>query len=380
MNSGVPSTEYRVEESGKHSVLGTRYSNFSILHVASGREWRGGQRQVLYLTQALAKTGLRQQVATGGGTRLAQELRNIGVPVVPLDWGPAFDLRALAGVMKAASSAGTILHAHDSHALTLAAGAAWRHRLGLVATRRVDFPIKTPWLWRRADRVVAISQAVQDVALKSGLSPKRTVVVHSGIPLEPTFAEPANLRQQLGLPADSVLAVTVGDLVAHKDHRTLIEAAGLLRRSHPSLHWVLAGDGPLRSALAAQVNRLELGQQFHLLGRVPDGRAVIAAGDLMVVSSKEEGLNTSVLDAMLLQTPVVSTDAGGLPEALEGGAGLICARGDPVALARAVATLLAESSLRQRLVSTARVRVRRFGSDRMAEGMLSVYHSVARAT
>jgi glycosyltransferase involved in cell wall biosynthesis len=83
---------------------------------------------------------------------------------------------------------------------------------------------------------------------------------------------------------------------------------------------------------------------------------------------------------MLLGVPVISTDAGGLPEVLEGDAGLICAREDPAALARAVRTVLEEPPLRQRLVSTARVKVQRFSSDRMAEGMLTVYHSVARAT
>jgi glycosyltransferase involved in cell wall biosynthesis len=118
----------------------------------------------------------------------------------------------------------------------------------------------------------------------------------------------------------------------------------------------------------------------HLIGGVPDGRAVIAAGDLFVVSSKEEGLNTSVLDAMLLGVAVVSTDAGGLPEALDEGAGLLSRVGDPEALARGVAAVLSDPDLGRRLVSTARTKVRRFGSDRMAEGMLAVYHSVARTT
>ena len=364
---------------------GTRNAELFVIHVASGREWRGGQRQVCYLAQTLAtEPGFRQLVATGAGTRLATELAGAGIPVAGIRWGPAFDPRALWDLRRKIATqrhAAPILHAHDPHALILAAAAAAWFDLPLVVTRRVDFPIRRPWLWRRSNRVVAISDAVRRVAEASGVSPDRMVVVPSGIPLEDGEGiAPLDLRHRLALPPDSILAVSVGALVAHKDYRTLISAAARLRDSHPALHWVIAGEGPLRADLSRQVGNLGLDRRVHLIGGVPDGRAVIAAGDLFVVSSKEEGLNTSVLDAMLLGVPVVSTDAGGLPEALDEGAGLLSRVGDPEALARGVAAVLSDPDLERRLVSTARTKVRRFGSDRMAEGMLAVYHSVARTT
>jgi glycosyltransferase involved in cell wall biosynthesis len=176
------------------------------------------------------------------------------------------------------------------------------------------------------------------------------------------------------------LAVSVGALVPHKDHATLVAAAGRLRDTRPSLHWVIAGEGPLRPALERQIRELDLTGRVHLLGDVPDGRSVLAAGTLCVVSSREEGLNTSVLDAMALGVPVVSTDAGGLPEALAQGAGLLCPRADPAALAMLVARVADDAELRARLAATARSRVTQFSSARMATGMLSVYHSVASAT
>jgi glycosyltransferase involved in cell wall biosynthesis len=356
-----------------------------VFHVASGREWRGGQRQVCYLARALAaEPSLRQLVVTGHGTRLAAELAGTGVPVVGIRWASAFDPRGLWDLVREIARerhARPLLHAHDPHALILAAAAAAWFDLPLVVTRRVDFPIRRPWLWRRADRVVAISEAVRRIAETSGVRPDRVVVVPSGIPLQgPKNIAPLDLRRQLGLSPDTILAVSVGALVAHKDYRTLVAAAAQLRDSHPPLHWVIAGEGPLRAELTRQIAVLSLSRRVHLIGSVPDGRAVITAGDLFVASSKEEGLNTSVLDAMFLGVPVVSTDAGGLPEALDGGAGLLSPGEDPSALARSVARVLSDPSLRQRLVSTAGAKVRRFGSDRMAEGMRSVYHSVARTT
>jgi glycosyltransferase involved in cell wall biosynthesis len=323
-------------------------------------------------------------VVTGRGTRLAAELARSGTPLLAVPWGPAFDPRALWTLVRqlgARRQDRPLLHAHDAHALTLAALAAAWHRAPLVVTRRVDFPLRRPALWQRADRVVAISEAVRRVAVASGLDAGRIVVVPSGIPLDQMHGiTPLDLRTRLHLAHDTTLAVTVGALVAHKDHRTLVAAAARLRRTHPALHWVIAGEGGLRPPLERLIAELAIGDRVHLIGEVPDGRAVIAAGDLFVASSREEGLNTSVLDAMAMGVPVVSTEAGGLPEALAGGAGLLCPREDPAALAALVQQVVEDPAIGRRLVAAAHEAVCRFGSDRMAAGMLSVYHSVARAT
>ena len=396
MTFRVPSSAFRVGAGGvppsdvaplilEDAERGTRNAELFVVHVASGREWRGGQRQVCYLARALDRAGgIRQLVVTGGGTRLAAELAREGVPVATVRWGPALDLRAVWGLGREVSARRAdrpLLHAHDAHALSIASIVAACFHLPLVVTRRVDFPLRRPFLWRRADRVIAISEAVGRVAGASGLDPRRVVVVPSGIPLDnPRDAAALDLRRVLGLAHDTTVAVTVGALVAHKDHRTLVAAAAVLRESHPALHWVIAGEGALRPELERRIAEQALGDRVHLIGEVPDGRAAIAAGDLFVASSREEGLNTSVLDAMALGVPVVSTDAGGLPEALAGGAGLLCPREDPVALATAVAQVVGDPSVRERLVSAARMAVRRFGSDRMAAGIRSVYHSVARST
>ena len=356
-------------------------SLFRVVHLASGREWRGGQRQVVYLARALAARGIPQGVVTGRGSRLARELASAAIPVLACGWTAALDPRVLLAIRRAVRTAGppVILHAHDPHALVLAALGAWGHRIPLVVTRRVDFPLRRLWPWRRATRVVAISEAVRRVLVAGGIAADLVTVVPSGIPLDTPPPAPLDLRQRLSLPPTARLAVSVGALVGHKDYSTLIGAAARLRERHPGLHWVLAGDGPEHGFLAELARRLGVDARVHLLGQVDEGRAVIAAGDLFVVSSREEGLNTSVLDARQLGVPVVSTDAGGLPEAV-GDAGVLCRRGDANLLAQAVAGLLEDPARQATLRARGRERVTRFSSDRMAEGMLPVYHSVALAT
>lgn len=351
---------------------------FRVVHVASGREWRGGQRQVLYLAQALQERQVPQVVVTGAGTRLERELVAAGCGVAPAPWRTALDPRVIGATIRAARASAhrPILHAHDPHSLTLAALAAAWLRAPLLVTRRVDFPLRRPFVWRRATRVIAISEAVRRVLEAGGIPAERITVVHSGIPLHAPPPVPLDLRHRLGLRPDAPLAVAVGTLVPHKDWPTLITAATILRERCPALQWVIAGEGPERSALEARIETLAVNDRVHLLGQVEDGRRVIAAGDIFVATSREEGLNTSVLDAMNLGVPVVSTSAGGLPEAV-GEAGVLVPPGDGDALAQAVETLLGDRSVRYRYRVMARARVADFSSDRMADAMLAVYDSVA---
>jgi len=348
-----------------------------IVHVASGREWRGGQRQVHLLAAALHRQQVDQVVVTSRGSELARRLERSGVRCHPVDWRRGLSLAALRAVWSECRRGPAILHAHDAHALILAGLVAPLSRTPFVVTRRVDFPIRRPGFWIRADRVIAISDAVRAVLIRGGIPADRITVVHSAIDLDATRAVAAgSIRSQLGLPDAAPLAVSVAALVPHKDHETMLRAAAIVHRSRPDLHWALAGDGPLRDRIETLARDLGVTPVIHLLGSIDRPLELIRAGSVFVMSSAEEGLGTSVLDAMALDVPVVATRAGGIPEMLDQGAGILVPVGNPEALAMGIETVLADSTRRNQLIATARERVAGFGAHGMAAGVLSVYRSV----
>jgi len=353
----------------------------TVIHVASGREWRGGQRQVLLLVRELQRSGGIDQVAvTGAGTELGFRLKHEGVRVHEAQWTLGLDPRVLLPILREIRAGGALLHAHDAHAVTLAGICGFATRVPLIATRRVDFHLRYRGFWGRAARVIAISAAVADVLCEDGVNPGRVVVVHSGIDLEAARqADPLGLRERFGLPAEATIACTVGALVPHKDHVTLLHAARRLAQDFPALHWVIAGDGELRSVLEWLTRELDLTERVHFLGQVTDPLRVIADADLYVMSSREEGLGTSVLDAMARGIPVASTSAGGLPEMLAQGAGVLAPPRNPEALAGAIRRILCDGHLRARIVEQATRTVERFTADRMAAEVRSVYRSCAPA-
>jgi glycosyltransferase involved in cell wall biosynthesis len=324
--------------------------------------------------------GVDQVVVTGAGTELARRLRAAGVPIRPAGWQAGLDPRVLWTVLRELRGRRAVLHAHDAHAVTLAGVAASLARTPLVVTRRVDFPLRRRGYWGRADCVIAISDAVAQVLERDGIARERITVVHSGISLESTRAVTRlGIRGQLGLPPTAPVAVNVAALVPHKDHATLLAAAKQLEHRIPELHWVVAGEGELRPQLERKVAESGLRNRVHLVGHIDDPTRLIADADLFVMSSRHEGLGTSVLDALALGIPVASTGAGGLPEMLRNGAGLVVAPGDPVALAASVMRILEDPELRTGLVERAKVEVLRFTDRRMAEEVGSVYRSCAHS-
>lgn len=352
-----------------------------MVHAASGREWRGGERQVLLLARALAnEPDLHQLVLTSRGGELERRLVAEMLPVRGIPWAIGLDPRALFHLCllsRPSRSSRPILHAHDSHAVTLSALASRWSGAPLIATRRVDFSLRRPWPWQQATRVIAVSNAVRDVGIADGLDPDRVQVIHSGIDLD---AAPAaggvSFRQRLGLTPNSKLAVNIAALVGHKDHRTLIAAATLLVPRLPDLHWAVAGAGPLRTELLREIASANLTSRVHLLGPISDPMQLLASADVFVMSSRQEGLGTSVMDAMRLGIPVVATRAGGLPELLAGGAGLLCPIENPAALASVVEQVLTQPNEAERLRGAGLVRAQQFSYMRMAAEQVSVYRSV----
>jgi L-malate glycosyltransferase len=350
-----------------------------IVHLASGREWRGGQRQVWLLARELGRLGdVEQVVVTGAGSELAARLDGDGVRVRAVPWRAGLDPRVLPGLLAELRGPRALVHAHDAHALTLGGMGARLAGRPLVVTRRVDFPLRRRGFWTRADRVIAISRAVAEVLAADGVARERITVVHSGIDLEALRrTSRLGIRGRLGLAPGARVAVNVAALVPHKDHATLLRAAAALADRYPELHWVVAGEGPERGTLERLRGELRLDGHVHLLGRLEDPAALIADADCFVMSSREEGLGTSVLDAMGLGIPVASTTAGGLPEMLQDGAGVLAPPRDPAALAEAVARLLTEPGLAPAVAARATRAVERFTARRMAEAVRSVYRTCA---
>jgi glycosyltransferase involved in cell wall biosynthesis len=291
-----------------------------VLQVDSGREWRGGQNQVRLLCREFTShPDVQNNLITAFGSKLADRARADGASVIETSWDIGLSPSAWFALKRAINDfQPDIVHVHDSHSLSLA---LWQPRKRdpyvLIAHRRVDFHVKRRSGWHRADRIIAVSAGVKRVLVEDGVNERDIVVIHDGIDPEEIRANAErapDIRMRLSLPADAPLAINVAALVDHKDQATLIRAAAAARARAPHLHWVIAGEGPLRESLQREIANLQVGDIVHLVGYVDPVDALIREASVFVMSSKEEGMGSVMLHALELERPVVATAAGGLPE------------------------------------------------------------------
>ena len=167
--------------------------------------------------------------------------------------------------------------------------------------------------------------------------------------------------------------------MAHKGQRYLVDAAPAVVRALPDTHFLIFGEGELRTALTRQIKHLGLEHRVSLVGFRSDILSLLKGLDLFVMSSITEGLGTSVLDAMAASKAVVGTTAGGIPEAVEHGVtGLLVPPHSADSLAEAILSLLKDEARRRRMGEAGLERVRAlFSVDRMVDETLAVYERVA---
>jgi glycosyltransferase involved in cell wall biosynthesis len=359
------------------------------LHIDTAQTWRGGQSQVRYTVLGLRAIGHRAALVADPAGALFQRMSE-GLDLVPLSTRGEIDLAAawrLSRVLKQLRP--DVVHAHDPSGVAMAATAlsiaAPRPRPTLVASRRIEFAIArnsfSTWKYSQVDCFLAISRAVRDRLVSDRIPSSKVEIVHEGVDVERIVALPhGNLHAALFLPTHSPIVGTIGALVAQKDHHTLIEAAALVVKQVSDVRFVILGEGELRPQLEKQIKHLHLERHVFLAGFRADVLELLKDVDLFALSSTQEGMCTSLLDAMAAEKPAVATAVGGVPEVVEDTeTGFLVPPHDPAALAARISQLLKDQTLRRRMGRAGLDRARQlFTVERMVQETAAVYARIGR--
>ena len=301
---------------------------------------------------------------------LAERAAALGVPVrriAPLPLGLAGARRVPALVRLLRRERPSVFHAHMSSPVACKWGlaAAMLARvpavLGTVQVRAYEPPNRSAYwqlraLAARVDRYLAVSREIaNELVERLGWPAAKVEVTYNAVDVERVaVAVPPGLREQLGGGEARPLVLTPARLDAQKGHPSLLEAIVEL----PDALFLLAGEGPERTALEARAAELGVAERVRFLGRREDVPELLAACDVFALPSLYEGSSLAVLEAMAAGIPIVSSAIGGTEELIEDGrSGLLVAPGDAPALAAALGRVLGDPQLRQDLAARARQRV-----------------------
>lgn len=314
----------------------------SVAHLDTGSAFRGGQEALLNLARALQQRGLPQHLFSPAGSALAERAQAAGIPHTP-----SGNLKILRRLLRECD----IVHSHSGRAQNLAFCVTAGLPVRRAASRHVTFEPKHPHIHRlkyslTCHGVIAVSEAVRSTLIRAGVAPERIEVIPNGIDWPPEI--PPRDRN-----SGEFIAGHLGAFTREKGQDVAIEAARLLASRLPGLRMILAGEGPLRPAIAPA--------SVVLPGHIENRAGFFAALDLFLMPSRSEAWGLAALEAMAHGIPVIASNTGGLAEMIEPEVtGWLIPPGDPAALADAIERAARDRKALEAMGARAREHARRF--------------------
>ena len=324
---------------------------------------------------------------------LADQLRKSGHIVEVFHRKPGFDLRCvrhLATFLKKQNV--SLVHAHQCDpflysALTRLFGVKspillTEHGRLQPDVRKWKRVVLNRLLLRRTDIIVGVGRCLnQPLVENEGFPPDRIGVIYNGRDLERfqfNEAVRSEVRQSLGYSDQHFLVMHVARLSPEKDHAVGIRAIGRLASRRPSVRQVIVGDGPERSRIEALVADLGLQDRVTLLGARHDVERLLSAADLLVLTSLNEAIPLTLIEAMAAGLPCVASRVGGVPEVIvDGESGLLAEAQNDGQFAACIETLITSPEMRRKMGRAARQRAEElFDKETMTSTYFGLYREM----
>lgn len=354
-----------------------------IVHSECSLGWGGQEHRVLAELAGFRRRGCPVWLLAPPASQIHQRAQTAGVPVVSLSVAKlayAFNAVKLARWLKRHQI--EVLNPHSSRdgwLLGLAgrlAGVPF-----IVRTRHIDVDYPNPWLSRHAfttlaDHIITTSDKITAHFREIfGLPAERITTIPTGIDVarfSPDGPKAADLPAAGGAPLIGMVSV----LRSWKGHNTLLQAARLLKREGFSARYVIVGDGPVRHVIEQEIVDFGLRHDVALAGHREDVPEILRTLDLLVIpSTRHEGVPQIGLQALACKTPVIGSDAGGIPEIIRPGeTGRIFPAGDAGALARQIREALGDRPATRALTERGRWMVeQRHSLEHMLDTLDALY-------
>jgi glycosyltransferase involved in cell wall biosynthesis len=230
-----------------------------------------------------------------------------------------------------------------------------------------------------SDCLLGVSRATVDDLVRLGVAPReRFRVVPIGLDLRrflaPDARAAAAVRERCGAREGEVLVACVGRMVPIKRVDLILRAVAEARRGGAPIRLALVGDGESRPALERLAGELGVADAVRFLGFMPDSSPAVAAADLAVLGSDNEGTPVALIEAAAAGRPAVATSVGGVPDVVVPGTGVLVPAGDHHTLAAGLARLAGDEALRTTMGARAREHVARaFSIERLLRDVEALY-------
>ena len=364
-----------------------------VLHLSSALSWRGGEQQIAYLIEELKEKDITNIIFCPEHTPLESHAKSRGFETMTYkkkNLNPSVAKKLKAACIQYDIE---VIHLHDSHAHTygVMAHSLYGNKVPMILSRRVDFPIKRNFLskWKYNHKgivkILCVSRAIQKILEPDIKDQNKLEVVYSGIDPERIKNPMGKFRKEYGIQDDELIIANIASIAPHKDYFTFVRTIKALKDKwvntiapFPKV-FIIGGDGGEESSIAEYIKQNDLSTDIIMTGFREDIGTIIGEIDVLLVTSKEEGLCTTILDAFTAEVPVVATTAGGIPEIiLHLQTGLLAPIKDYQKLSFWILKVLEDQNLKERILRKAGEYVLEFHKQKMAIETMKYYSSSLR--
>jgi glycosyltransferase involved in cell wall biosynthesis len=372
-----------------------------VLQLITRLDKGGAPRVFLKLVRGLRERGIEVVMATGPSRNPEEALGEFSrrwripshaLPSLRREIAPVHDLLSLFQIIALIHrERPTLLHTH-----TTKAGILGRIAGRLTRTRTIHTPhghlfygyfgkgkeqlyvFLERLAARFCERIITISEDERREYLKRGIGDiKKVVTIYNGIDVDRLAGDEGRVRRELGITLQAPVVGFVGRLEEVKGPYLFIDAAMKIGKVCPQAHYLIVGDGPLKDGLMKKAHGVT---NLHFLGHREDMADCMAAVDLFIIPSLNDGFNLVAVEAMASSKPIVATAVGGLPEVV-GDAGILVGPGDSTIMAQEAVRLINSQDLRKELGAKGRRRAERlFDWSVCLQKTLAIYRQVAGNT
>jgi L-malate glycosyltransferase len=366
-------------------------TKIKILHLTSEKNWRGGEQQLAYLIEEHLKKEVDTIVACRRGSRFETYCREKKIKCYALAFRNGFDLGTAYAIKEICKNEKVdLLHMHNakSHGIGVLS-AVLGNKTPSTLSRRVYFRPKdsliTKWKYNHSSikKIIGVSDKVTSVMKDYVKDPSKCTTIHSGIDILKYRGAITrkSLHKEFNIPEDKILIGNSSALEPEKDYITFINTiANLLSQSEP-VHGLIIGTGSRAGDLKEYCKQIDIEKHITFTGFRKDVVDILPQLSIFLMTSREEGLGTSILDAFASNVPVVATDAGGIPEmVVHSKTGMLGEIGNSKMLAGFVHQIIQDTVLRTTLIEGASEKVKDFSKEVMAEKTYSVYKELIGST
>jgi glycosyltransferase involved in cell wall biosynthesis len=365
-----------------------------ILQLISSSGFFGAESMIVSLMKGLSSTNCHVALASllnsaQGSAELSRYVRNLNFQSFEIPCGAKLDLRSISELRRITISGNyDIVHSHGYKAdlySRLAINGSKRVRIATVH----NWPCKTfkmrafaaldKFALRSFTRIVAVSDAVAEELVRSGVPLDRITLVENGIDATAFRNGTDRVRAELKLQSDVPVIGYVGRFAPEKGLDVLLNSIPGIVNYCPDAQVMLVGDGPLRNQLAELAQTLGIASRVRILGIRSDMADLYRAMDIFVLPSRDEGFPMTILEAMAAGKAVVASSVGQIPHVIrDHETGLLVQPGARQQLTDAIVELLLSPQVRERLgLQGKRLVDEQFTAEVMAKKYFEQYRQIS---